>query len=172
MENEIRITDSSMLAGLFANGQLVGEALGIKKRRVYQLVDEGVLHKDDAKFNLVQSFHNYLTYVRSLTPEYEDGAEELQKQQIRLTKARADKAEVEADLAKGSVAELDDIAMAWESIVIEVRSRLLNIPHRATTRLVAERCEKKIKAILMDEVKSALTSLIEEPSIKGGSDVE
>lgn len=169
MTNETRITDSAMLIGLFANAQVIGEALGLQKRRVYQLVEEGVLEKDGAKFNLVQSVGNYLAYVRSLTPQYEDAAEELQQQQIRLTKARADKAQVEADLALSKVAEIDDMASAWESIVIEVRSRLLNIPHRASMLLVGINCEKKIKEILKEEVRSALISLVEELKLKGQS---
>ena len=162
MANETRITDSSMLTGLFANAQLIGEALGLHKRRIYQLVEEGVLQKEGAKFNLVQSVGNYLAYVRSLTPQYEDAAEELQQQQIRLTKARADKAQVEADLAQRKVAPLEDMADAWSAMAIEVRTRLLNIPHRATTRLVGEKSEAAIKAILKDEVRSALISLVED----------
>lgn len=170
MKNETRITDSAMLTGLFANAQVLGEALGLQKRRVYQLVEEGVLEKDGAKFNLVQSMGNYLAYVRSLTPQYEDAAEELQQQQIRLTKARADKAQVEADLALSKVAPLEDMKDAWKALAIEVRTRLLNIPHRAAMRLVGESSETAIKAILKDEVRNALISLVEDYAPKEPSD--
>jgi len=67
MSEPLRITDKLMLAGLFSNAPILAEALNLSTRRIYQLVDEGVLKKDDAKFNFVKCLQDYISYLQSLT---------------------------------------------------------------------------------------------------------
>jgi len=54
MEYVTTVVDSPMLAGLVGNSQVMADLLNLSKRRVYQLVDEGVFDKQDAKFSFVR----------------------------------------------------------------------------------------------------------------------
>jgi len=56
---------------------------------------------------------------------------------------------------------IEDVEKEFADVVVEVRTWLLNIPGRATLRVMGESSEKRIKAILLDEIKEALTSLAE-----------
>lgn len=161
MTTVTRITTTQEAKSLKFNAVALAELLGLSSRRIYQLVEEEVLTKKDASFDVIESVQNYNQYIQSLQPEYSDYEEALKIEQIRLTKARADKAEVESQLATNSVVLIEDVEKEFADVVVEVRTWLLNIPGRATLRVMGESSEKRIKAILLDEIKEALTSLAE-----------
>ena len=162
MDKATIITDKSDAARLVANAEVLAHTLNLSRRRVYQLIDEGVLEKVGARFSFVKSVQNYIDFIRPDNQVEVALDEQLKIEQTRLTKARADKAQIEVELAEGKVAPLEDMKDAWKALAIEVRTRLLNIPHRATMRLVGENSEAAIKAILKDEVRNALISLVED----------
>ncbi len=156
-----KTTGEAILDGLCVNAKTIAKLLNLGKRRVYQLVEEGVLNKRGMSFDLVQSTHQYIDFCRNGTALFNDLDEELKNEQIRLTKARADKAEIDFQLADNSAVLLEDVEKDVGDMVIEIRTRLLNIPARAAMRVLGETCEKKIKAIILDEVKHTLTRLAE-----------
>lgn len=86
----------------------------------------------------------------------------LTRERTRLVKAQADKAELEFAAARKAVAPLAEIQRVQERSCILIRNRMLQIPQRAVTQIVAERDEAKIKAVLTAEIKLALTTAANE----------
>ena len=124
MQTSNRITVPAILNGLSCNAVTLATLLNLGERRIYQLVKEGVLKKDGVSFNLVQSTHQYIDFLRSSTTVFEDLDEELKNEQIRLTKARADKAEIDFQLADNSTVLVEDVEKDIGNMVIEIRTRL------------------------------------------------
>ena len=77
----------------------------------------------------------------------------------RLTKIKADAAEVEARKVAGELVPAADIQAAWLAVVGAVRSRLLAIPTRTAPRLVALKTAAEAQALLRKEINAALAAL-------------
>ena len=64
MDKATIITDKSDAAKLVANAEVLAHTLNVSRRRVYQLIDEGVLEKVGARFSFVKSVQNYIDFIR------------------------------------------------------------------------------------------------------------
>jgi len=72
MTTVTRITTTQEAKSLKFNAVALAELLGLSSRRIYQLVEEEVLTKKDASFDVIESVQNYNQYIQSLQPEYSD----------------------------------------------------------------------------------------------------
>jgi len=165
MDKTTIITDKSDAARLVANSEVLAHTLNLSRRRVYQLIDEGVLEKVGARFSFVKSVQNYIDFIRPDNQVAADLDEQLKIEQTRLTKARADKAQIEVELAEGKVAPLEDMKDAWKALAIEVRTRLLNIPHRATMRKFSDTVKSFLEKKASDDLQSFATVSLGAPGM-------
>ena len=109
----------------------------------------------------VQAFvHHKLVKARLATSRYG-----LRGQRSRLTKIKADAAEVEARKVAGELVPAADIQAAWLAVAGAVRSRLLAIPTRTAPRLVALKTAGEAQALLRKEINAALAALAATPAI-------
>lgn len=93
-----------------------------------------------------------------------DAGAELTRERVRKTRADADLGELELAKARTEVAPLSEIGRAWERYTAQIRARMMQIPQRAVVQLVGERDEARIKAVLTNEIRLALTAA-SEPEI-------
>jgi len=133
-------------------------------RRIRQLADEGILPKADRnKFPLTESIQAFLAWrEREIRAEYEaaeGAAADYERERARLTKAKADKAEIEADLLKGTVHESSAVAAVMNEMLAAFRARVLAIPTK-TAPLTAD-CTSPVEcyAIIESECHAALNEL-------------
>ena len=85
-----------------------------------------------------------------------DAGAELTMERVRLTKAQADRAELEFAKARGDVAPLDQIELAWSRMFAAIRANIMNVPARTVLQLLGETNETKFKATLRAELTLAL----------------
>lgn len=93
-----------------------------------------------------------------------DAGAELTRERVRLTKAQADKAELEYAKAREEVAPIAEMQRAWMRQSAMIQARMMQIPQRAVVQLVGETDESRVKAVLRNEIAAALQSASEEES--------
>jgi phage terminase Nu1 subunit (DNA packaging protein) len=80
---------------------------------------------------------------------------------MRKLAAETGKAEIELAKARGEVAPLHDMEIAWRDSVLEFKARIRLLPSRVAGQMVGLDNETEIKAVLLDEVDQSLTVLSE-----------
>ena len=158
--------------------------LGLKQRRVYQLVDEGILFKEEGhggKFPLIENVNRYITHLsdRNFTSsdDYDLDLNEIyKKEKVRLTKAQADNEEIKAQLASERVIEVERMRSVLGQVFTLMRERMLNVPDRSEGTLVGELDKDIFRRTLLAEIKDSMHSIdggideLFDAIIKGDSD--
>ena len=83
----------------------------------------------------------------------------------RLTKIKADNAELEARKLAGELVPAADIEAAWLGVAGTVRTRLLLIPAKTAPRIVALKTAAEAQALLRKEINAALSAIATTPAI-------
>ena len=83
--------------------------------------------------------------------------------EMKMRKLAAETGKGESELAKarGELAPLHDIEIAWRDSVLEFKARIRLLPSRVAGQMVGLDNETEIKAVLLDEVDQSLTVLSE-----------
>lgn len=112
-------------------GQLA-KLLLITETRIQQLAKQGVIVKGGrGEYRLVPSIHGYIKFLqKDSRTGGDDGTDagDYGKHRARLYKARADKAEVEASLVKGTSHDAGAVAKVWADMIGNTRAKLLAVP--------------------------------------------
>jgi phage terminase Nu1 subunit (DNA packaging protein) len=91
-----------------------------------------------------------------------------EEERTRLTKAQADKIELEVKVMQGKLLPAEEIESVWSDQVIRMRSKLLAMPVKLSVLLIGKDKQADIEQILRKEIHEALTELsaidIDEPA--------
>lgn len=124
--------------------------VGVSSRRIRQLAENGTLERAGrGRYELGPA-------LRALLEDASGSGSALQRERTRKTAADATRAELELAKAAGEVAPIAQMARVWGQRMAIIRQCVMTIPSRAGSRLVGEKDERKIIAILRDEVVTAL----------------
>ena len=139
-------------------------ALDVSRSAVNQLEEKGVLVKAGrGKYDIVQSTHNYIRRMRgrdAKTSGNSDGDSiDYYEERARLTKAQADRQEIEVQKAQGVLVEADKVVKAWVDTIVTTRNRLLAIPQKLSYEISVTDDREEIEKLLMSEMRSALTAM-------------
>ena len=127
--------------------------LGIPRRSFFRLVEVGVIPKaDDGQYILGDIAEAYWKHCSN--------SEGLEAEQTRLTKAKADMAELELAEQRGEMHRASAVMKVWADDVINAKTRLLAIPSKITPELVGKSLPE-IQAALKKEIHEALYELSE-----------
>jgi phage terminase Nu1 subunit (DNA packaging protein) len=130
--------------------------------RVQQLATDGVVIKAArGRYDLWSSIRNYIKFLqeRKVNQWGADQGGEYEGHRSRLTKARADMAEVQASLLKGSVHEASAVESVWSDMIGNARTKLLAIPSKLAPRVHGQESLAAIKTELESAVTEALNEL-------------
>ncbi|HUX58133.1 MAG TPA: hypothetical protein VMV77_14240 [Bacteroidales bacterium] len=106
----------------------------VTERYIQRLAKDGVIIKTKRGFyDLAGSVRGYIKFLRDAA---EGKSVDLEEQKKRLYRLRADKAQIEIDLAKAEVINVDEAMKAWGQVVMIVRSRILAIPKKTAPLMV------------------------------------
>jgi phage terminase Nu1 subunit (DNA packaging protein) len=133
--------------------------------RVQQLASDGVIVKHArGRYDLWASIRNYIKFLQERKVNQWSGAEGepdgYTQHRARLTKAKADKAEVEAALVKGTAHDAQAVAAVWEDMIGNARAKLLALPTKLAAQLEGMTIAERQEAI-QAAVAQALTELSE-----------
>lgn len=132
--------------------------------RVHQLAADGVVIRvARGKYDLWQSIRNYIKFlqdrkVNQWSPSGEDDEGNYQNHRARLTKAKADIAEIDADLKKGTTHDAAAVAAVWADMIGNARAKLLGLPTKLAGALDGLTITER-EALIKEGVAEALREL-------------
>ena len=136
---------------------------GLTERRIQSLAKEGVIPKSGrGQYPLISTIKGYVKYLqdRSLG-QHNAGPQELQHEKVRLTKANADKAELEVAVLSGSLIPEETVRTVWGYILNAFRQKVLSIPTKTAPRLLNISDLKVVESALRTACFEALAELAE-----------
>ena len=137
--------------------------------RVQQLAKLGVVVRNErGKYDLWPSIRGYVRYLQDRGITRSGGGtdadvvgEDYNRHRARLYKARADAAELEAQLLRGRVHDADAVADVWNDMIANARAKLLPIGRSICGILKSLKTEAEIQDRIDTEVINALNELSE-----------
>lgn len=139
-------------------------ALGLSVERVHQLVKLGMPQAARGRYAPAACTAWYIAYLQRLVSRRasvsEEGeADDLEKEQIRLTAAKADAAELDLARARGEVISISDHVLILGDLVAQTRARFLAVPARVAPRILGLPDRLAVEKTLASEVRETLTHL-------------
>ena len=146
----------------------VAEHLDLSSVRVHDLFNENILIKsgksggqdvDDCRVR-------YIRYLRSLSKGKNTSSGDLNEERTRLTKAQADRAELELQEKENELISTDLIKKIWSDYVANVRSKLLALPSKLGHLTQAAESYAEAEAIIKESIYECLEELSEDATTK------
>ena len=146
----------------------VAEHLDLTTKRMHELFNENVLiktgksggqDKDDCRVR-------YIRYLRVLARGKNTNSGDLNEERTRLTKAQADRAELELQEKEGDLISSDVIKTIWSDYVSNTRSKLLALPSKLGHLTQAAESYAEAEAIIKAAVYECLEELSEDATAK------
>jgi len=144
----------------------LAKLMDMTDRHVQNYAQQGIIPKSErGKYPTLPCLHAYIRDMRtklierSTGPDHNPGAGgSMTDVKLRLTKAQAEKAELEVEVKKRSLIESLEAEQAWGVVVSNTRAKLLSIPSKAAPLLVA--CNTILEA--QDLLEKLIHEVLEE----------
>jgi phage terminase Nu1 subunit (DNA packaging protein) len=145
--------------------------------RVQQLAADGVVIKQArGRYDLWASIRNYIKFLqdRKLN-QWDAGGDDGKgwaRERERLTRAKADVAEIEAALLKGQSHDAAAVAKVWSDMIGNARTKLLAMPTKLAAQMEGMSIAERQDA-LREAINAALTELADyRPEVVTGEYVK
>lgn len=142
------------------NVKAVARFLDLSERRVRQLRDEKVIQEaSPGLYDLTATNHKYINYLRKRNPESEEQID-YNTERAKLVRAKRRNEEYELAIKEGQLHRSEDIEQVMTDMLINFKSRLMEIPAKLSPAL----CEKKDKADIYKLLKESIDEALKELS--------
>lgn len=142
------------------NLKTLSDMLDLTPQRIAQLVNDGVIPRTGrGRYELVPAVKAYVQFLRKRPSGGDAGDDDYSTQRTRLTKAKADMAEMEKEQMANNLIPANDVSDAWELMVSNMRAKLLSIPTKTATSVFAADDIIDAKRILKENINEALKEL-------------
>lgn len=142
----------------------ISKLLLLTERRVQQLVKEGVIPKTERnRYELAPAVQGYIRYLQERMVGNTAQPLDYQNEKSRLVRIQADKAQIELDHMSQTLVATSEVAKEWESILNDMKSKILSIPTKAAP-LVRDETNT---SVIMDILQSFIDETLEELSNYG-----
>lgn len=142
---------------------------GLTRQWINQLTGDGVLKRRDTpagkRYNVVESVRAYTQYLRDKAAgRAEKGIpedKELEKfdAEVRIKKAKAQIAELEAEEVQGIMHRSEDVAAMTEDLIYTVRGSLMALPGRLAVDVVSAQTAAEAAGIMRTEIFKVMQEL-------------
>jgi len=140
----------------------ISKLLDLTPRRVQQLSAEGVIPKAErGQYELVPAIQGYIRYLKERSIKADTSGDDYNAHRTRLTKARADLAEMEKEQIREQLIPAGDVERAWIDVSQNMRQKLLAFPQRVAPEVYAAEKLIEVKSILKDNIYDALKEISE-----------
>ena len=145
----------------------VAEHLDLSSQRIHELFDRNVLIRSGKAGGLDQDDCRvrYIRYLRGLS-RGKSASGDYNEERTRLTKAQADRAELELQEKEADLISTDTIKTIWSDYVANVRSKLLALPSKLGHLTQAAETYAEAEAIIKESVYECLEELSEDATAK------
>jgi phage terminase Nu1 subunit (DNA packaging protein) len=145
-------------------GGTIAKLLNISQRRVQQLAAEGVIPRAErGKFPLVESIRGYIKYLQDRAVGNDSAPLDIHADRARLTRAQADKIELELDELRGSLIRVPIVENHWQGMVASMRARLLSIPSKCAGQIAEPAKAQAAQDVLQTHIYDALNEIAGDP---------
>lgn len=140
----------------------IAKLLDLTPQRVTQLVNEGVIpRKDRGRYELVPAVRGYIKYLRDRGLRADVSGDDYNAHRTRLTKVKADLAEMEKAQIEEQLIPSSDVEAAWIEVAQNMKQKLLAFPQRVAPEVYAAEKLVEVKSILKDHIYDALQEIAE-----------
>lgn len=140
----------------------IAEHLDLSVKRISELIRDGILpsKKGRSPLNIDVCRIAYISYLRKLSGyNKRSGTGDIAEEKARLTKAQADKAELEVEQLEKSLIPAQMVQDTWIEYVSNVRAKLLGLPSRIAHQVITVDKYSEAEEIIKDQVYDALNEL-------------
>jgi phage terminase Nu1 subunit (DNA packaging protein) len=142
----------------------VADLFGVSERRIQQLIAEGAIpkplrHGVYVVETVVRAYVKHLQAIRRSAAS--SGPIGLQAERERLTRAKADIAEMEMDEKRGDLIPREEIEATWVNALSLLRTRLLSIPNQLAPQVHQEKNQAAVRDLIKSAIRGALDDLAE-----------
>jgi phage terminase Nu1 subunit (DNA packaging protein) len=142
--------------------QTIAKLLDLTPRRVQQLSNEGVIPKAErGRYELVPAVQGYIKYLKERSIRADTSGDDYNAHRTRLTKTRADLAEMEKAQIQEQLIPAADVEKAWIDVSQNMRQKLLAFPQRVAPEVYAAEKLVEVKSILKENIFDALKEIAE-----------
>lgn len=147
------------------NADALAEACNLTRRRVNQLVNEGIIPRASrGRYDLVAALRAYVRFLQQATSAKatitDDGkVVSTRNERARLLTADADLKELDLAERRGEVMAIADYEAILSALVIEVKAQVNAIGARAAGRVIGEENRGKVQTTIDAEATAALSAL-------------
>lgn len=142
----------------------LAEVLGISEGRIRKLVADGVLVRAyRGKYNKDTCVKLYIEYLQEIARKRERVSEEdadLAKENARLRKIQADKAQFELDILHKNYYEAEGVIEDVQKMVANSRSKLLALPSRLASQGFGAKTQAELQKIAKNIIYEVLDELV------------
>ena len=140
----------------------LAEHLDLSTKRISELIRDGILPSKMGRspINIDVCRIAYISYLRKLSGyNKKSGGGDIAEEKTRLTKAQADKAELEVSELEGQLIPAQLVQDTWTDMVANVRSKLLGLPSRIAHQVIALETYPEAEQLIKENVHDALSEL-------------
>lgn len=130
--------------------------LGITERRIQQLAKEGLPRVGRGDYKLRESVVFYIGYLQRLLEENNNNT--ILAEKIRMMRAKATKAEIDAEKAGGSVLNAQKVGQEAMVLASVIKDEILSLPGKLAHTLVGMDAGQ-VKAKLTEALESSLNQV-------------
>ena len=138
----------------------IARLLDLTPRRVQQLASDGYIPRASrGRYHLVSAVQGYIRYLRACANDEATSAD-YERERARLTKMKADTAELENGRLQGKLVDIDAVIDGVQQANARVRNQVLSLPQRIAPKAATE---TDITAI-HEQVQEVVTDILAEMS--------
>jgi len=138
----------------------IAKLLDLTPQRVLQLVKMGVIPKKErGRYELVPVVRGYIKYLRERGIRSDVSGDDYNTHRTRLTKVKADIAEMEKAQIEEQLIPAGDVERAWMDVSQAMRQKLLSFPQRVAPEVYAAEKLPQVKQILQSAIYEALNEI-------------
>lgn len=166
-------TGSGSLRDATCTVKELAELFGYTTQRIDQLTAEGIVVKRSRGKYAVWDSVRGIVYHRETRRKNQwegdpdsESAGDYEAHRARLTKAKADIAEMDAGVRKAQVHDAGAVATVWGDMIANAKAKLLSMPTTLAGRVHGEESLEVIRDLIEEAIHQALTELAEyDPSL-------
>lgn len=144
----------------------VAEHLFMTVQNVGKLIQDGIFHTQTGA-NPLDIDHCRRSYIAYLQKKgrynLKDGSGDITEEKTRLTKAQADRAELDVSVMEGKLIPTETVIETWTNYVSNCRGRLLTLPNKVAHLVITVKEFADAEKIIKECVNESLEELANDP---------
>lgn len=143
---------------VLCNSDMIEYALNVQAPQISGYRKRGlIVQPSHGTYDLIETVRNVLDANKRQSTSEE--GHDFQVEKARLTKAQADKAEMEVSELSGQLVRVDAVVQEWQSQLMDMKGKLLSIPSKLATLVSDMDNPAEVQDLIDDYIREALQEL-------------